>query len=213
MSKLTYWQQIQLFYDQLGHRNSLSNIYEQQARMLALSRLAALPDENVLEVGVGNGLSQSALNAAVGAGGQSVALDLSPVMLHLTAQDHPQTHLTQAHAYHLPYASAQFDALLSLYLLDLIPNTELLNVLLEFKRVLKPRGRLVLASLTEGIGPISGIGIGLWKAIYGFNPMLCGGCRPVQLMDAVREAGFTEVASQIVVQMAIPSEVLSAVRP
>jgi len=38
----------------------------------------------------------------------------------------------------------------------------------------------------------------------------CGGCRPLQLSELVRQAGFNWVERQVLVQLGIPSEVLVA---
>lgn len=42
-----------------------------------------------------------------------------------------------------------FDRILCAYVLDLIPTADLLKVPGEFKRALKPAGRMVLVSLTQ----------------------------------------------------------------
>ncbi len=50
-----------------------------------------------------------------------------------------------------------------------------------------------------------------WKMIYKVSPQVCGGCRPVQLGDRVREAGFSRVKREVVVQLGVPSEVVVAI--
>lgn len=206
----SYWSKIARFYDRLGNWNSLSNIYERRARQCAITQLDLRAGQSVLEVGVGNGLSQADLLAGVGERGLSAGVDLSPGMIRLSAAAHVDMVATQANAMSLPFASRTFDGLLSTYVLDLVPEPQITIVLAEFRRVLKPDGRMILASLAEGVGPISKIGAGLWKAAYAINPMWCGGCRPLQLVPYLEQAGFTVESTKAIVQMGLPSEVLRA---
>jgi demethylmenaquinone methyltransferase/2-methoxy-6-polyprenyl-1,4-benzoquinol methylase len=197
------------FYDRLGIGHDLAERYEGRAKKLGLERLELAPGQRVLNVGVGTGQEHRNINGAVTPGGVAFGLDLSGVMLNLT-QDRTGTPLTETDARRLPYATASFDRLFSTYVLDLIPARDLPGLLAEFRRVLKPGGRLVLVSLTEGVDLPSRAVVGLWKLAYAVSPVACGGCRPVQLTKLVRNAGFSRVERQVIVQLAIPSEVVMA---
>lgn len=201
----------QRFYDRLGQRIDWSERYEGRAKARALNRLAVSPGQRVLNIGVGTGKEHARLQAAVAPGGVVVGLDLSSVMLRLT-RARTGAPLCRADARYLPFANASFDRLCSTYVLDLIPYADLPGLLAEFRRVLKPNGRLALVSLTEGIDLPSQTLIGLWKLVYRVRPVACGGCRPLQVAALVHQAGFHQVQREVVVQLGIPSEIVAAQR-
>jgi ubiquinone/menaquinone biosynthesis C-methylase UbiE len=193
-------------YDQLGTRLDRSARFEGRAKALALTLLAVKPGQRVLHVGVGTGVEHAALQQATGAHGLVVGCDLSRSMIELTRQ-HAPTPLCQSDAVRLPLRTHQFDRLFSAYMLDLIPLTEIPLVLAEFRRVLRPGGRLVLVSLTEGAGLASRIFVAAWKLVYQLDPRRLGGCRPLHLTALLSAAGFA-VEHHVVVQRGFPSEVL-----
>ena len=200
------------FYDRLGAGLDRTRVYEARAKRRALSRLGAGPGLRVLNVGAGTGLDHRALVEAVAPGGLAVALDLSPVMLDLV-RSRTGAPGVRADCRRLPVAAASVDAVLCAYLLDLVEAAGLPAVLAELHRVLRPGGRLVCVSLTEGVGPLSRLTMAAWSAVHRRRPALLGGCRPVCLEAALGAAGFAGVHREVVVQAAIPSEVLSAERP
>jgi len=197
------------FYDRLGQGHDWAERYEGRAKSLALARLDLSPGQQVLNVGVGTGREQIHIQAAITPGGTGFGLDLSPVMLQLTHHSTAAL-LCEGNACRLPFADVGFDRLFSAYVLDLISAGDLPNLLAEFRRVLRPGGRLVLVSLTEGVNLPSRLLVGLWKAAYAVSPVACGGCRPVQLAGLVEAAGFCRVEREVVVQLGVPSEVIVA---
>lgn len=202
--------QARRFYDRLGARHDLAEWYEGAAKARGLELLDLRPGQRALNVGVGTGKEQRRIQAALAPGGLAVGLDLSPVMLDLT-RARTRAPVCRADARYLPFAAASFDRLFSTYLLDLLPLAELPGLLAEFRRVLKPGGRMALVSLTEGVDWPSRAVISLWKLAYTASPLACGGCRPLQLAGLARQAGFTHVSREVIVQGGMPSEVLAAV--
>lgn len=199
----------QQFYNTLGAGHDRAEIYEGKAKQQGLALLNPQPGQQLLNVGVGTGKEHALLQAAIMPGGRAFGLDLSSVMLRL-AYNRTGTPLCRANAVALPYPTATFDCLFSSYMLDLLPTTLLPQLLANFYRVLKPGGRLVLVSLTEGVDLPSRALVGLWKAAYAISPIACGGCRPLQLAGLVESAGFTKIHREVVVQLAFPSEVIVA---
>ncbi|MCB0166732.1 MAG: methyltransferase domain-containing protein [Anaerolineae bacterium] len=199
------------FYDRLGIGHDRAEIYEGLAKQQGLAALDLRPGQRVLNVGVGTGKEHRQLQAAVGSAGVAFGLDRSAVMLKL-AYSRTGAPLSQADARRLPYASASVDRLFSSYMLDLLAAPDLPGVLAEFRRVLKPGGRMVLVSLTEGVDWRSRVLVGAWKTAFRLNPIWCGGCRPVQLAALVQHTGFASVQRQVVVQLGFPSEVVVADR-
>ncbi len=205
-------QAAQRFYDTLGAGHDRAEIYEGKAKQQGLALLSPQSGQWLLNVGVGTGKEHALLQSAVAPNGQAFGLDLSPVMLRL-AYSRTGTPLCRGNAAALPYPAATFDCLFSSYLLDLLPMTILPQLLANFYRVLKPGGRLVLVSLTEGVDIPSWALVAVWKAAYAVSPIACGGCRPLQLTSMVEAAGFINVQREVVVQLAVPSEVIVANKP
>lgn len=205
------------YYDRLGARYDWFGIFEARAKTRAIRQLDLAPGQRVLNVGTGTGREQARLEAAVSPGGLVAGLDLSPGMLAV-ARRRTTGLLCRADARHLPLAPGSFDRVLATYILDLIPADHLPGILAGLRRLLKPAeparglpgGRLVLASLTEGITPASRALVAVWKRFYALNPAAWGGCRPLQLLPLVEQAGFRHVEREVVVQWALPSEVLAA---
>lgn len=197
------------FYNRLGIGHDRAEIYEGRAKLCGLAQLDLAPGLRVLNLGIGTGKEHVQIQQAVAPDGYAVGLDLSPVMLALSRarSDAP---LLRADATRLPFADRSFDRVFSSYLLDLLPLQELPPLLLDCRRVLRPGGRLVLVSLTEGIDVPSRTVIGLWKNLFRLQPFACGGCRPLQLAAIVESAGFRLLSREVVVQLAVPSEVVVA---
>ena len=199
------------FYDWLGKGQDWAELYDSKAKERALSRLDLTSGLAVLNVGLGTGKADAIIQSVVAPGGTAYGLDLSTVMLRLAYQ-RSSALLCAGDARCLPFASSSFSRLLSTYVLDLLPASDLPRVLADFQRVLKPGGRMVVVSLTEGVNAASRVVIGLWKAAYGLSPVACGGCRPLQLAHMVRQANFCQVEREVVVQLGVPSEIVIASR-
>lgn len=197
-------------YDRLGAKIDRDEHQEARAKAQALTLLRLAPGQRVLHIGVGAGREQAALQAAVAPGGLAVGCDLSRGMLELTRQRGGAT-VCQADAVALPLVAQCFDRLFSAYMLDLLPSNELPGVLAEFRRALRPGGRLVLVSLTEGVDPASRAFIALWKLRYRLAPASLGGCRPLRLAGLVAQAGFTVEQRRVIVQRGFPSEIIVGV--
>jgi demethylmenaquinone methyltransferase/2-methoxy-6-polyprenyl-1,4-benzoquinol methylase len=198
------------FYNRLGIGHDRAEIYEGRARLRGLEQLDLAPGLRLLNLGVGTGKEHFHIQEALAPGGRAVGLDLSPVMLELS-RVRTGAPLLRADAIRLPFAAASFDRIFSSYLLDLLPLAELPDLLRDCRRVLKPGGRIVLVSLTEGIDAPSRAVIGLWKSLFRLRPFACGGCRPLQLAGLVEQAGFQLFSREVVVQLGVPSEVVVAV--
>jgi ubiquinone/menaquinone biosynthesis C-methylase UbiE len=193
-------------YNRLGARLDRAERFEGRAKALALELLAVNSGQRVLHVGVGTGAEHAALQAAAAPGGLLVGCDLSRGMLLLT-RGRADTPLCEADAVRLPFRAGSLDRLFSAYMLDLLPLAEIPAALAEFRRVLRPGGRLALVSLTEGADLPSRLFVAGWKQVYRLDPQRLGGCRPLQHAGLLEQAGFA-VERHVVVQRGFPSEVL-----
>ena len=91
----------------------------------------------------------------------------------------------------MDFPADTFDVLICNYMFDLLPEGDFQTVLEEFKRVLRPGGRLVVVNMTKGEHWYNNWG----EAIYRINPAWFGGCRGVLLLPSLEAAGFVNTAS------------------
>lgn len=200
---------IRRIYDWIGARYDWFSFYEARAKAAALDLLEASSGQRILNVGCGTGKEHARLQRDVQPSGQAHGLDASYVMASL-AQRRSGAPLLQADAARLPYAGESFERVFCTYVLDLMPFADLPAILDEFRRVLKPHGRLVLLSLTEGCTAPSRAFVGLWKLVYRISPLACAGCRPLQLSTLAASAGFRLLQRQVIIQFGVPSELILA---
>ena len=196
-------------YDLLGKRYDWFSFYEGRAKERALQLLDLAPGQEVLNAGVGTGRDQVEVQKRVAPGGGVYGIDLSPNMLR-ASRERSAAPLSEADVRNLPFPGDSFDRIFCAYVLDLIPLEDLPGVLRGFRRVLKPGGRLVTVSMTEGVNLPSRAFVSVWKLAYAVSPISCGGCRPLQLREMAKQAGFHQVEREVVVQLGVPSEILAA---
>lgn len=110
----------------------------------AMELLDVRPQDRLLEVGVGTGLSFDFYPRRCR---QAVAFDFSAGMLRqarrrLEANTGPDVGLLQANAERLPFADHSFDRVLAAYVMTVVPDTS--RAVAELLRVVRPGGRVVL---------------------------------------------------------------------
>ncbi len=191
---------------------------EWEYHQMALDQARIQPGEKVLEVAVGPGLTFLELARRVGKDTSLYGMDISTGMLELTGQrlranGFTQFELKEGSASQIPFETSAFDVLYNGYMLDLIPEQEMPGILAEFKRVLRPGGRLVLLNMSKPDRTTIIFREKLYRLLPpGFVLYVMGGCRPVLMEDLVRKAGFSSVQRTFVAGKA-PSEIVTAIRP
>jgi demethylmenaquinone methyltransferase/2-methoxy-6-polyprenyl-1,4-benzoquinol methylase len=201
----------QRFYDRIGSRYDWFEFYEGRAKEHALKALKLTSGQSLLVVGVGTGKELDQMLSEISPGGSAYGLDISTVMLNLTRK-RGSVPVTQADGRFLPFAPHSFDRLYAAYVLDLLPYADLLITVEGFMRALKSGGILVLLALTEGVNLPSRALVAAWKGLFSISPTACGGCRPLQLIDLARQAGFTHIEREVIVQLGVPSEIIVATK-
>ncbi len=186
---------------------------ETKARNRCFDLAAIQNGEDVLEVAVGTGLMFERILAA-NPSGRNEGIDLTEAMLVRAERKASQSGsnnycLRVGDAYDLDFSDDNFDVLISNYLFDLLPQQDFLAVLEEFKRVLRPGGRLAIVNMAKGTRWYNG----LWEQIYRINPVLLGGCRGVSLLPVLEVCGFKHTTREYVSQMTFPSEIVYGVAP
>ncbi len=181
---------------------------ESKARGLALEWADVTDGSTVLEVAVGTGLAFERI-VRQNPNGRNIGVDLSEGMLararkRISRLDSKNHSLSLGDAAALEIGSGTVDVLVNNYMFDLLPFEEMDKVLAEFRRVLKPGGRLVLVNMTRG----RGIGGGIYDWIYRLFPRAMGGCRGVELAGRLERQGFRVERREFVRQMLFPSEVI-----
>jgi ubiquinone/menaquinone biosynthesis C-methylase UbiE len=204
--------EVRRIYARLSHIYDFwSSLTEQKATGRALELADIRNGENILEVAVGTGrvfeqiVSQNRY-------GRNEGIDLSPEMLARAEKRlrnrFSNYSLKEADAYSLPFAGETFDLVINNYMFDLLPEQDFSRVLLEFKRVLKPSGRVVITSMALGKRWYSRI----WDRLARSTDLLAG-CRPISLEEDVKQAGFTNIYTEYVSQFTFPSLVIRAEKP
>ena len=191
---------------------------EHKPRMLGLEKAAIQPQDKVLEVAVGPGVTLTEILKRVDRATVVYGVDLSPRMLEkarrrVSAAGYANVDLREADTRQLPFPDGAFDVLYNSYMLDLIPLQDLPVVLSEYARVLKPGGRLVLVNMSKE----NGSSRGWWERLYAllparWAPYVLGGCRPVLVEGLVSAAGFCEVQREYI-RHVVPSEIVTARKP
>ncbi len=183
---------------------------ESRARDRCLELAAIQDGESVLEVAVGTGLAFKRILKA-NPSGRNEGVDLTDAML-ARAEARAKNSATRNYrlsigdAYDLGFVDNSFDVLINNYMFDLLPEQDFPLVLAEFRRVLRPGGRLVIVNMTAGERWYNGI----WPLIYRINPALLGGCRGVSLAVNLEAAGFAGIEREYISQATFPSELISA---
>ncbi len=183
---------------------------ETRARNRSLELAKIQDGERILEVAVGTGLTFAEILKA-NPNGQNVGIDLTDAMLEeakIKAEKigHGNYQLSVGDAYSLDFADNHFDLVVNNYMFDLLPEADFSTVLKEFRRVLKPDGRIVLINMTKGERFYQKI----WDVIYQISPPLMGGCRGVHLMPVMQSMGFNHIHREMLSEMSFPSEIITA---
>jgi ubiquinone/menaquinone biosynthesis C-methylase UbiE len=183
---------------------------ESRARRRVLDLAGLSGDEDLLEVATGTGAQLVRLASATH--GRTVGVELAGGMLARTrgrvtaAGLAGRVELLQANALQLPLENESFDVLVNSYMLDLLSREDIPRALAEFKRVLRPGGRLVLSNMTVAEHRRHA----LWDAAYARGVQLTANCRGVLAAPVLAELDFVEITREYLAQMLFPTEVVTA---
>jgi demethylmenaquinone methyltransferase/2-methoxy-6-polyprenyl-1,4-benzoquinol methylase len=184
---------------------------ESKARRRVLELASVRPGEDVLEIATGTGVQLVRL-ARANPGGRTVGVEISEGMLAQTRKRLQQAGLAreveviEGSALELPIADESFDLTVNGYMLDLLPRDDIPRALAEFKRVLRPRGRLVLSNMTKGERRRHRI----WDWAYERGLVVTANCRGVLAAPVLRELDFSGVSREYLSQMLFPTEIVTA---
>ena len=187
------------------------NLVDGRVRRRMVSVASVADGDAVLDVGCGDGTFLE-LFARANPSGRTVGIDLAPGMrararrrlerAHLDAEVHP------GDARELAFGDASFDALTCAYVLDILPDEEIEQALGEFRRVLRPGGRLVVANAGRALRRRHR----LPELLYGTRLPFSSLCRPIDSLAKVAAAGFRDARCEYSAQFLFPTELVVASR-
>ncbi len=179
-------------------------IFEKGLRQRGLQLLSVVPGEIVLEIGVGTGYSLKEIANSVGENGKAYGIDITPQMLESTGKRlqkaglMDRVELNEGDARSMPYEDNKFDAAYIVSTLELFDTLDIPKVLNEIKRVLKPGGRLGIASLTKE-GWEGSLFMGLFMRFYEWLhqkfPKYVS-CRPIYLEKSVEDSAYEIIKTE-----------------
>ena len=203
------------FYDKIARVYELMAEHsEQPMREAGLALLEAASGETILEVGCGTGHCLVELVRAVGPSGRVLGVDLSENMLDesrklLTREQlTEQVELHRCDAAQLPVADESLDGIFTSFTLELFDTPELPQVLAEWRRALKPGGRLVVVAISKEGSPSLVLKAFEWTHRHFPNLM---DCRPIYVRHALEAAGFS-IKGNSIQSTWVPVEIVLGVK-
>jgi ubiquinone/menaquinone biosynthesis C-methylase UbiE len=181
---------------------------ESKARIRSLELSEITNGERVLEVAVGTGLNFREILRR-NPEGWSDGIDISQKMLQRAKKRATRTGivnytLQRADCRALPYEDNTFDLLINQYMFDIMPVVDYGRIVTEFRRVLKPNGRLVLVNTTL---PERALDRTL-EWIFSVYPRSFSQCRGILVRPYLEKFRFRVIRREYVVNLSFPSEVI-----
>ena len=203
-------------YDRISrYYDYLTVAFEAKHAQRALERLSIEQGETVLEIGFGTGRCLQRIAGQVGQTGKAYGIDISSGMLEVTRRrleksglmDRTELHCGDASA--LPYQANTFDAVFMSFTLDLFDTPEIPQVLQEVNRVLRPGGRLGIASMSKENG--RSLLLRLYEWTHKRWPKYVD-CRPIYVEQSLRDAGYQITTKEKPSLFGLPIEIVVAVK-
>ena len=201
-------------YDRLAAVYPLSTMFfHSRAHRCALGESGLRDGMQVLEVATGSGEMFRRLVRA-NASGTTVGVDLSPNMAARTQRTarrkfpHAKTHCQAVDARHMPFPNESFDAIFCCYLLELLSADDIVLTLGEFRRILRPRGRLTLVLIGQNTASFNAV----YKVLGKVAPAFWGRQVEQRMPELIEGARFEILQDRTVRQGFYPSRVLVAKR-
>jgi len=204
------------FYDRISRvYDYLTGAFERKYAEMAVESLSVEEGETVLDIGFGTGHCLKRVAESVGQTGKAYGVDISSGMLEVTRKRLDKAGLIDrvelycGDAASLPYGDNTFDAVFMSFTLELFDTPEIPRLLEEVKRVLKPRGRIGVASMSKENGePLL---LRLYEWAHRKWPKYID-CRPIYLEQSLRDAGYEIGKKEKVKLFGLPVEIVVAIK-
>lgn len=211
-------EQARRVYDRIGKFQDSQAFYEDRATEFIIDHGRFATARRVFEFGCGTGrFAFRLLSEHLPSEATYQAVDLSPTMVNLAESrlaqfsSRAKVVLTDGGPPVLE-PSESCDRFVSTYVLDLLSEEDIAEILREAHRILQPGGLLCLSSLSTGLGIGSRMVAHLWSAVHRLSPSLVGGCRPLDVVGRLSSSEWSVGHHARVAPFAIPSEVVVAER-
>ena len=210
---------VKAVYDELGRWQDTQAFYEQPAKEALIAHAEFEAATSVLEIGGGTGrFAEQLLDGPLPPEARYHGLELSTTMVALSRERlarFGERATVEPTSGRPPFdvAANAMDRVVVNYVFDLLSPEDTRALLDEAQRVLRPGGRLCVASLTEGRGPVTRLVSRAWTKLFQVAPLAVGGCRPVELAGPLRERGWTLAHRAPVPAWGLTSEVVVAAPP
>jgi len=187
--------------------------FERKLRGMALNQLDVKEGETVLEIGFGTGHCLEEIAKRVGENGKAYGIDISSGMLDMTKKRMEKKGLADTvelycgDAMSMPYEDDMFDAVFMSFTLELFDTPEIPAVLKEIKRVLKPKGRLGVVSMSKEDGESKLLKAYEW--VHKNFPAIVD-CRPIYVEKSIRDAGYSIKSKEKMKLFGLPAEIVVA---
>jgi len=204
------YDRISRFYDYFAE------VSEKKHRDRALKLLDIKKGEVVLEIGFGTGHCLVEMAKSVGEDGNVYGIDISSGMLEISKQRLKKAGLLDRvelyceDALKMPYEDEKFDAVFMSFTLELFDTPEIPKVLAKIKRVLKPKGRLGVVSMSRE--DRKSLLLKLYEWAHKKFPQYVD-CRPIYVAESIKDAGFEIKHREKVKLSGLPGEIVIAVKP
>lgn len=205
------------YYDRFGGRQDGESWYEDASLAVLTGHGRLARARSVLEFGCGTGrFAERLVRHHLPPDATYLGLDVSGTMVGLArdrlrdAAPRVTFHRTDGGVV-FPVGDASVDRVVCTYVLDLLSDADIAAFLDESRRVLTPRGRLLVACVTRGRSGLARLASGLWSLAHRLRPTLVGGCRPLALGHRLAAAGWTIGHRELVRTRTVTSEAVVAV--
>jgi ubiquinone/menaquinone biosynthesis C-methylase UbiE len=206
------------FYDWFGARQDSQRFYEDAAVADLVAHADFSAARSVFEFGCGTGrFADDLLAQHLPSNCRYQAVDISATMVGLAQQRlarwRDRVRIAQVSgAPSLPAPDTSVDRFVACYVLDLLSEPDIRQLLAEAHRVLEPGGLLCTVSLTRGATPSARVVDALWRALFRLHPKLVGGCRSIAVEAFIGEGDWSLCHRNVITRFGISSEVLVAAR-
>lgn len=204
------------FYDKISRAyDCFTGAFERKHAERALECLSINEGEAVLEIGFGSGHCLKRIVQSVGETGKACGIDISAGMLEVTkrrlakAQLIDRVGLCIGDAAKLPYRDNAFDAIFVSFTLELFDTPEISKVLEGVERVLRPTGRLGIASMSRENGKSAPLRLYEWA--HKQWPRYVD-CRPIYLEESLINAGYRIRSREMTRMVGMPIEIIVATK-
>lgn len=208
--------EIKQIYDEIGAWLDTQGFYEEPAKADLIAHADFESAERVVEIGCGTGrFAEILLEEHLPFDARYRGLELSTTMVALSRRrlkrfdNRAVVHQTDG-APPFDGEKNSADRVVANYVMDLLPSEDIRAMLDEAHCLLRPGGRLCLASLTHGPTFTTQLVSRMWIRLHAMAPAFVGGCRPIELREYLNPNRWTIVHQNVITAWGVSSEVIVA---